>query len=147
MTATRGAWNEAGQSEGPAIDLLKKLGYTYESSETLDAERESLRDAVLVSRLQVALRRLNPWLSDDNLHRTVRAVTSAQGASLIEVNEAVYTALTFGIGLEQVLHGGGDFRSTLLGCRRLLDGDFSFGVEPAERRGGGRTHGRPRVGE
>ncbi len=106
MTASGGAWNEAGQSETPAVELLEKLGYTYVSLETLDAERDSLRDVVLVDRLETALRRLNPWLSDDNLQKAVRAITSAQAPSLIEANEALHTALTFGIALEQKILGG-----------------------------------------
>src|SRR4051812_6622200 len=103
MTPLDGAWNEAGQSEGPAIELIQKLGYTYVPPETLDAERDSLRDVVLVARLEVALRRLNPWLSDDNLHKAVRTITSVQAAGLIEANEALHTALSFGIALAQDL--------------------------------------------
>ena len=106
MTPPAGAWNEAGQSETPAVELLEKLGYAYVPPETLDAERDSLRDVVLVARLEVALKRLNPWLSDDNLHKAVRAVTSVQATSLIEANEALHTALTFGIALEQDLGEG-----------------------------------------
>ena len=90
----------------PAIELLEKLGYTYVPPETLDAERDSLRDVVLVARLEAALRRLNPWLSDDNLHKAVRAITSVQATSLIEANEALHTALSFGIALEQDLGDG-----------------------------------------
>jgi type I restriction enzyme R subunit len=74
--------------------------------ETLDAERDSLRDVVFVARLEAALRRLNPWLSDDNLQKAVRAITSVQATSLIEANEALHTALTFGIALEQDLGDG-----------------------------------------
>jgi type I restriction enzyme R subunit len=106
MTPSAGAWNEAGQSENPAVELLKNLGYAHVPIETLDAERDSLREVVLVSRLETALRRLNPWLSDDNLHKAVRGMTSAQAASLIEANEALHIALTFGIALEQDLGDG-----------------------------------------
>ena len=35
-----GAWNEAGQSEDPAVALLEQLGYAYAPPETLEAERE-----------------------------------------------------------------------------------------------------------
>lgn len=40
---------------------------------------------------------------DDNLHKSVRAITSVPAASLIEANEALHTTLTFGIALEQDL--------------------------------------------
>ncbi len=101
MTPSDGAWNEAGQSEVPAVELIQKLGYSYVPPEVLEAERGSLREVVLVGRLTAALRRLNPWISDDTLHKAVRAITGVQAASLIEANEAVYTALTFGVALEQ----------------------------------------------
>ena len=91
MTPPAGAWNEAGQSETPAVELLERLGYAYVPPETLDTERDSLRDVVLVARLEVALRRLNPWLSDDNLHKAVRAITGVQATSLIEANEELHT--------------------------------------------------------
>jgi type I restriction enzyme R subunit len=106
MTPAGGAWNEAGQSETPAVEFLKNLGYAYVPPETLDAERDTLRDAVLVARLRVALKRLNPWISDDNLHKCVRAITSVPAASLIEANETLHTSLTFGIALEQGLGEG-----------------------------------------
>ena len=101
-----GAWNEAGQSEDPAVGLLRKLGYLYLSPAALEAERPNLRDVILVGRLESALKRLNPWLSDDNLHKALRAVANVQAASLIEANETVYTSLSHGISLEQDLGDG-----------------------------------------
>ena len=68
MTPPGGAWNEAGQSEDPAVALLEQLGYAYASPEALEAERETPRDVVLVGRLESALKKLNPWISDDNRH-------------------------------------------------------------------------------
>jgi type I site-specific restriction-modification system R (restriction) subunit len=49
---------------------------------TLEAERESLKEVVLAKRLARALKKLNPWLSDDNIHKAVRAVTGVQAPSL-----------------------------------------------------------------
>jgi type I restriction enzyme, R subunit len=106
MTPPSRAWNEAGQSEDPAVALLERLGYTYVPPDVLDTERETFRDVVLAGRLERALRKLNPWLSDDNLHRAVRAVTNVQAASLIEANEKAHTALAYGIALEQDLGDG-----------------------------------------
>lgn len=106
MTPPGGAWNEAGQSEDPTVELLKQLGYAYAPPEILEDERESLRQVVLVDRLESVLKRLNPWINDDNLHKSVRAVTNVPAASLIEANENLYTALTYGIALEQDLGDG-----------------------------------------
>ena len=62
-------WNEEHQSEGPATALLEKLGYEYVRCEALEVERGSLKEVVLTDRLARSLKKLNPWLSDDNLHQ------------------------------------------------------------------------------
>jgi type I restriction enzyme R subunit len=104
---TRGRdWNEANLSENPAVEQLQRMGYQYVPGENLDAERESLKDVVLARRLGAALSRLNPWLSDDNVPKAVRAVTHVAATSLIEASEKLYTILTYGIALEQDLGGG-----------------------------------------
>jgi type I restriction enzyme R subunit len=95
------AWNEANLSEHPAIRQLVALGYTFVATETLEAERESLKEVVLTERLARALKKLNPWLSDDNIHKAVRAVTGVQATSLIEASQEVYTTLTLGKSFEQ----------------------------------------------
>jgi type I restriction enzyme, R subunit len=100
------AWNEAGQSEDPAVALLVKLGFTYVPPENLEPERESLRDAVSETRLRTALSKLNPWLSDDNLHKAVRTITSVQASTLMEANEKLFASLFAGISLDQDLGAG-----------------------------------------
>ena len=69
-------------------------------------------------RLAAALQRLNPWLSEANVARAVKAVTQVPAASLAEANEKVYTSLTYGIALEQD-RGDGRKSHTV----RLLDFD------------------------
>ncbi len=99
-------WNELGLSEDPAIEHLVRLGWAYVPVEDLDVERESLKHVVLVKRLSAALRRLNPWLADDNLHKGARAITGLQTTSLIEASEKLHTTMTYGIALEQDLGDG-----------------------------------------
>jgi type I restriction enzyme R subunit len=106
MTPPGQGWNEESLSENPAVAHLQRIGYTYIPPEVLDTDRESFKDVVLTERLAAALKRLNPWLSDDNLHKAVRAVTSIQATSLIEASEKLHTALTYGISLEQDLGDG-----------------------------------------
>ena len=69
-------WNELHLSEDPAVEVLEALGYTCVAPEVLEAERESLKENILTGRLGRALGRLNPWLSDDNTHKAIRAVTT-----------------------------------------------------------------------
>jgi len=101
MTTPGRDWNEENLVEIPAVELLQKLGWTYHAPELLDFERSTYREVILVKRLEAALKRLNPWLSDENVQRAIRAVMHVPATSLIEANEKLHTILTYGISLEQ----------------------------------------------
>jgi type I restriction enzyme R subunit len=101
MTPHGRDWNEINLSENPAVELLEKLGFTYVAPEVLEAERETLKETVVVGRLAKALKKLNPWISDDNARKVARSVANVPAASLIEASEKVYTTLTYGVGVEQ----------------------------------------------
>lgn len=101
MTTPTAIWNELHLAEEPAVELLEKLGYTYVPAGELLADRGgSERQPVLASRLERALRRLNPWLTGDALRRAVRAVSQVEAANLMEANEKAYVALTYGVAVE-----------------------------------------------
>lgn len=100
------AWNEDTLSETPAITQLRRLGYTYASPESLDTERDSSKDVFLRPRLAAALKRINPWISDDNVQKAIREVTHTPATSLLEANQALYGKLAFWISLEQDLGDG-----------------------------------------
>jgi type I restriction enzyme R subunit len=106
MTPPGNAWNEDSLSESPAILQLRRLGYTYATPESLDAERDSQKQVFLLSRLAAALKRINPWLSDDNVQKAIRDVTHIPATSLIEASKALYAKLAFWISLEQDLGDG-----------------------------------------
>ena len=106
MTPKPTGWDELHLAENPTVELLESLGYTYVPPEALDPERASLKETVLTGRLAAALKRLNPWLSETNVAKAVKAVTQVPAASLAEANEKVYTSLTYGIALEQDRGGG-----------------------------------------
>ncbi len=101
MTPTHQPWDELHQSEIPAVEVLERLGWTYVAPEELEGERESIKEVVIAGRLEQAIRRINPWISDDNTKRAVRAVTHVQSTSLLEANEALYITLTEGKAFEQ----------------------------------------------
>ena len=101
MTPKSAGWDEAHLAENPAVELLESLGYAYVSPEDLDGERASFKETILTDRLAAALKRLNPWLSDANVASAVKAVAQVPAASLAEANRKIYTALTYGIALEQ----------------------------------------------
>ena len=99
-------WDEEQLSEKPAANLLAALGYQLVSARELDDERESLKETVLGARLRIALLKLNPWLSAENLHKAVRAITHAPAASLLEANEKLHTVLTHGLSIVQDVGAG-----------------------------------------
>ena len=94
-------WDELHLAEDPAVDLLQSIGYTCVPPQDLEHERTSFREVILTGRLAAALKRLNPWLSESNVAKAVKAVTQVPAASLAEANEALYTSLTYGVALEQ----------------------------------------------
>ena len=92
--------------EAPAIEQLKKLDYTHIHGDALspdipNPERGSWRDVVLVNRLKKSLRKINPWLSEDNLNKTVHDLTFINQASLIESNKWLYENLVKYMSYEQ----------------------------------------------
>ena len=106
MTPKTTGWDELNLAENPAVELLESLHYAYIPPEDLERERASLKETILTGRLAAALKRLNPWLSETNVAKAVKAVTQVPAASLAEANEKLYTSLTYGIALEQDRGGG-----------------------------------------
>lgn len=106
--------NEETLVELPAVEYLqKKLGYSFIHGKELtptSGARDSLADAVLVDRLRAAIKKLNSWISDENVDRAVRYISRADslGTGLLEINEKIYDALvdlTFTV--KQDLFGNG----------------------------------------
>ncbi len=106
--------NEETLVELPAIEYLEKnLGYSFihgkELTPSLGA-RDSLADVVLVDRLREAVKKLNPWISEENIERAVRYISRADnlGTSLLEINEKIYdTLVDLTFTVEQDLFGDG----------------------------------------
>lgn len=104
--------DEEHKVEQPAIAQLVKQGWTYVPGANLapavstGAEREYYRDVVLVPRLETALRRLNPWISEENLGRVMRELTHPNHAALMEYNQAMHEMLINYLSVEQDLGSG-----------------------------------------
>ncbi|NLY14735.1 MAG: type I restriction endonuclease subunit R, partial [Gammaproteobacteria bacterium] len=103
--------------EQPAITQLIKLGWTYVPGTHLapvaagkdaqsSAERAYYRDVVLVQRLESALRKLNPWISSENLGKVMRELTHPNHAALMEYNHSIYEMLVNYLSVEQDLGKG-----------------------------------------
>jgi len=60
------------QSELPAIELFQKLEYDY-----FDAKGE-MYEVVLENRLASSLKRINPWLNENNLQKVIRKILAVR---------------------------------------------------------------------
>lgn len=108
--------DEVEKVELPAIEQLTLLGWTYVPGADLApvlpvdgapvGERGYYRDVVLSKRLEAAVVRLNPWISDENLRKVVREFTHPNYAGLIEYNQSIYDLLVNYLSVEQDLGAG-----------------------------------------
>ncbi len=76
--------SEYHQSEQPAIKLFKKMGYDY-----FDA-KSAMSEVVLSDRFEASVRRINPWLSENNVQKVLRKIASVDGTSLMEINAKIH---------------------------------------------------------
>ncbi|MCK5537508.1 MAG: type I restriction endonuclease subunit R, partial [Bacteroidales bacterium] len=81
---------EYSQSELPAIELFKKLGYEY----IKNYPRESINEVILEDRLRAALTKINPWLIGNSLEKVVRTIKNIQASTLMEANQIVHEFIT-----------------------------------------------------
>ena len=101
--------DELNKVELPAIEQLKQLGWTYIHGAELTPEagaRAYLRDVVLVEQLNAAIKRINPWITDENLKKISREITHPNFAGLMEYNHAIYQTLVNYQSVEQDLGKG-----------------------------------------
>ncbi len=106
--------NEETLVEIPAIDYIKDiLKYDFVHGKELipeKGERESLTEVILAKRLEVALKRLNPWMDEGNIDKTVRYLSRPEslGTSLFEINEKLYDAIVdLNYTVDQDIYGNG----------------------------------------
>ncbi len=106
MSPSARDWNEQSLVEEKAIGQLESLGWTHVTQDAIQAERRSFAEAFLPGRLRAAIRRLNPWISAENVERAVRAVTQIAAPGLVEASEKAHTALAYGVSVDQDLGDG-----------------------------------------
>src|SRR3990170_2716530 len=91
--------NELNEAELPAIALLQRLGYTYVPREILAPERDNEREVLLKGRLKAALRRLNPWMGENDAERVIFALENVDAVGMAR-NQLVHEYLVYGLPLE-----------------------------------------------
>ena len=98
-------------SELPAIELFQKMGYRYYNAQVYDT-REGITEVVLKDILKAAIKRLNPWINENNLNKAYAVITTVNGASLMEINQKVWELLKGGtFSVKQVIDGKEDFHA------------------------------------
>jgi len=102
--------DEFNKVEAPAIEQLQQLGWSYlpgaELSPDTSNERSYFRDVVLTQRLSAAIKRINPWISDENCRKVMREITHPIVATQTEANHKLYQTLVNYQSVEQDLGKG-----------------------------------------
>lgn len=100
-------FNEDTLAERPAIEQLKRLGYTFIPGEQVDpeyneeSERKSRKDVILVDRLKKKLAEINLHLTEDSIDKAVRKITHIQAETILEANRIFHQNLVSGISIDQ----------------------------------------------
>jgi type I restriction enzyme, R subunit len=101
-------------SQIPALQLLRRLGYTYLNPDQALAERGSRLSNVLLDNILAArLRKMNRihykgreyQFSEDNIQDAIRKLKNELYDGLVRTNEKIYDLLTLGTSLPQVIEG------------------------------------------
>jgi type I restriction enzyme R subunit len=99
------ASDELDKVELPALEQLQSLGWSYVEGAKLSPdesdERGSLKEVVLEKRLTESLKRINPWINDENLRKVVRDLTKILYPNLVEANQAIWTQINQCISVMQ----------------------------------------------
>ena len=96
--------NEKSVSQNPAIEVLKRMGYTYLSREECAALRDNPFGVLLKPILKIQLEKLNSFeyggekrsFSDANILRAVDELDEPLTDGLIKTSEKIYDALMLG---------------------------------------------------
>ena len=104
------AGDEFDKVELPAIEQLQSLGWSYVKGEDLSpdnsTERASLKEVVLEDRLYANIKKINPWINEQNLQKIVKDLTKTQYINLIEANQSIWTVLNECVSVMQDLGKG-----------------------------------------
>jgi type I restriction enzyme R subunit len=96
--------------ELPALNQLKNLGWTITDPKDLipetSKERQSFKQVILKRVLSNSIKKLNPWIDDDNLKKVIREIMNISNLGLIEANQKIYNLITKYFSIEQDLGKG-----------------------------------------
>ena len=103
-------YDERDKVELPALEKLQSLGWSYIEGAQLSPdesdERSSFKDVVLEKRLTESLKRINPWINDENLRKVIRELTKTLYPNLVEANLAIWAQINQSVSVVQDLGKG-----------------------------------------
>lgn len=73
-------------------------GDKFDPSKSL---RESFREVILEKELKESIKRINPWIEEDQINEVVRRVTTPQANSLLEANKEIHNLLLENISVSE----------------------------------------------
>ena len=106
--------NERPESQDPAIELLKKLGWIYLSPDEAETQRGNLSNVILKDDLMNFLKnqRYNykgEWFqfSTSNIAKAISDIDVPLQSGLMKTSKEIYDILIYGKSYEEVLYDGG----------------------------------------
>ncbi|MBN8646747.1 MAG: HsdR family type I site-specific deoxyribonuclease [Caulobacterales bacterium] len=106
--------DEADIVETPALKLLQSLGWKYIEGNKLSPEllpvelreRNSFKDVILENRLAAAIKRINPWISEENQRKIIHDFTKRQFTNTFEANQTIWNEIVSYLSIAQDLGSG-----------------------------------------
>lgn len=107
-------YTEHPDSQKPAIDLLRKMGFQYLLAEAVEAERGEIRTNVLLEKILAdQLAKINGFeyrgeafkFSQSSVQSAITALKNVADIGLAQSNEAVYDLITLGKSFNETISG------------------------------------------
>ena len=104
------------------------MGWSYIEGAKLSPdesdERSSLKDVVLEKRLTESLKRINPWINDENLRKVIRELTKTLYPNLVEANQAIWTQINQSVSVMQDLGKGNSQTVHIIDFEHPVNNEF-----------------------
>ncbi|MEK4876020.1 type I restriction endonuclease subunit R [Bacillus sp. FSL W8-0102] len=108
------SYDERYISQGPAIEVLQKLGYQYLSKEEAERMRGNLHHVLLTTVLEEKLKELNSYeyqsqiyqFSESNIRQAIRDLDEPLTNGLVKTNEVIYETIMNGRSYTEFLPDG-----------------------------------------
>lgn len=100
--------NEYNLVEKPALEDLNDLGYKVidTTEEEFNDPRENIKHALLENRLRNAIKKINPWIDNNNIDKVINRLKKVKETDTLRINKKVHNLLVEHTSVEQDLGKG-----------------------------------------